>query len=96
MSLYQEHRVQYLLEDIRDHRPEGKTIPEESLVKSSGSNGIVERGVQEIEGGIRALLLGLQERIGRKIHARERIASSIPEYVAYLLISNQGEDGKVP
>ena len=68
----QEPSIQYLLKDIRDQRPEGRTIPEESPVKSSGSNGIVEREVQEI---------GLQERIGRKIHARERIVSVIFEYV---------------
>ena len=93
----QEPSMEYLFKDIRDQRPEGRTIPEESPVKSSGSNGIVERGVQEIEGGIRALLLGLQERLGRKIDARERIVSFIPEYVAYLLNRlSQGEDGKVP
>ena len=45
----------------------------------------------------RALLFGLQQRIGKKIDARERIVSFIPEYVAYLLNRlNQGEDGKVP
>jgi len=81
----QEPSMEYLFKDIRDQRPEGRTIPEESPVKSSGSNGFVERGVQEIEGGIRALLLGLQERIGRKIDARERMASFILEYVVYLL-----------
>ena len=93
----QEPSMEYLFKDIRDQRPEGRTIPEESPVRSSGSNGVVERGVQEIEGGIRALLLGLQERIGRKIDARERIVSFIPEYVAYLLNRlSLGEDGKVP
>ena len=35
--------------------------------------------------------------MGRKIDARERIGSFIPEYVAYLLNRlNQGADGKVP
>ncbi len=93
----QEPSMEYLVKDIRDQRPEGRTIPEEWPVKSSGSNGIVERGVQEIEGGIRASLLGLQERVGRKIDARERIVRFIPEYVAYLLNRlSQGEDGKVP
>ena len=58
----QEPSIQSLIKDLIDTRKEGKTIPEESPVRSSGSNGVVERGVQEIEGGIRALLLGLQER----------------------------------
>ena len=40
--------------------------------------------------------MGLQERIGRNIDARERIVSFIPEYVGYLLNRlSQGEDGKV-
>ena len=57
----------------------------------------MEGGVGEIEGLIRFFSLGLQERIGRKIDARERIVSFIPESVAYLLNRlNQGEDGKVP
>ena len=93
----QETSVGYLVEDIIDARKEGRTVIEESPVQSSGSNGVVERGVQEIEGGIRALLLGLQERIKRKIDARERIISFMPEYAAYLANRfNQGEDGKVP
>ena len=77
-------------------RPEGKTIPEESPKKSSGSNGVVERGVQEIEGRIRALYIGLEDHLGREIDARERILSFMPEYTAYL--SNRlhkGLDGKV-
>ena len=89
--------MEYLFKNIGDQRPEGRTIPEESPVKSSGSNAVVKRGVREIAGGIKALLLGLQKRIGGKIDARERIVSFIPEYVAYLLNRlSQGEDGKVP
>ena len=57
----QEISIEYLVQDIIDARKEGRTVIEESPVQSSGSNGVVERGVQEIEGGIRALLLGLQE-----------------------------------
>ena len=91
----QEPSIQYLVKDIIDLRKEGKTIIEESPVKSSGSNGVVERGVQEIEGGIRAILLGLEARIGRAIDARERIIGFIPEYAAYLMNRlTKGEDGK--
>ena len=65
-------------------------------MKSSGSNGIVERGVSEVEGEIRALFLALQDRLGRKIDARERIVAFIPEYAAYLMNRlMQGSDGKV-
>ena len=69
---------------------------EESPVKSSGSNGVVERGVQEVENRIRAVFLSLQERMGVKLDARERIVAFIPEYVAYLMNRLcRGEDGKV-
>ena len=43
----QERSIQFLVKDLIDQRKEGKTIPEESPVQSSGSNGVVERGVQE-------------------------------------------------
>ena len=93
----QEPSIQCLIKDLIDTRKEGKTIPEESPVRSSGSNGVVERGVQEIEGGIRALLLGLESRIGRRIDARESIIGFIPEYAAYLLNTlTSGEDEKTP
>ena len=92
----QEPSIQYLVKDIVDRGKERRAIVEESPVKSSGSNGVVERGVQEVEGGVGALLLGLQDRIGRDIDSRERIKGVIPEYVAYRLNRlGQGEDGKV-
>ena len=55
-----------------------------------------KKGVQDIEGRIRSLFLGLEERIGRKIDARERIVAFIPVYAAYLINRiSQGTDGKV-
>ena len=69
----QEPSIEYLVQDIIEARKEGRMVVEESPVRSSGSNGVIEKGVQEIEGGIRALRLGLQERIKRRIDARERI-----------------------
>ena len=93
----QEPSIEYLVKGIVEDRTEGRTIIEESPVRSSGSNGIVERGVQEIEGQIRALFIGLQERLGIRIDARERIVAFILEYAAYLLNRLlRGHDGKVP
>jgi hypothetical protein len=66
-------------------RGEGRTVVEESPVGSSASNGVVEKAVQELEGQIRVLLLGLQEHLGVKVDGRERLLSFIPEYAAYLL-----------
>jgi hypothetical protein len=76
---------------------EGQTIPEEVPQDSNGSAGIVERGVQESEAGIRALYLSLEERLGRELDTRERIVAFMPEYVSYLVNRlHKGEDGKVP
>ena len=50
---------------------------EESPQRSSGSNGVVERGVQEVEGSIRAILLSLEERLGFPVDSRERIVAFI-------------------
>ena len=92
----QEPAIQLLVKEVVESRSEGKTMVEESPVKSSGSNGVVERAVQEVEGKIRAVFLGLEERVGRKLDARERIVAFIPEYVAYLMNRLcMGSDGKV-
>jgi hypothetical protein len=92
----QEPAIQFLIKELIESREEGKTVPEESPVKSSGSNGIVEKGVGDVEGEVRAMFLGFQERLGRKVDARERIVAFIPEYAAYLMNRLvQGADGKV-
>ena len=39
----QEPSIQYFVKDLIESRPQGQTVIEESPVKSSGSNGIVER-----------------------------------------------------
>ena len=65
-------------------------------MKSSGRNGVVQRGAQEAEGQIRTLLLGFESRRGRRLDSRERAVGFIPEHAAYLLSRlHQGEDGKV-
>ena len=60
----QEPSIQYFIKDLVESRESGRSHFEESPVRSSGSNGVVERGVQGIEGQVRALFLALQERIG--------------------------------
>ena len=93
----QEPAIEFLIKELLDARPEGRTIVEESPKESKGSNGDAERGVQEVEGQIRAMFLAFQERIGRDVDARERIVAFIPEYATYLLNRlRKGDDGKVP
>ena len=91
----QEPSMQYFIKDLVESRPDNKTVLEESPVKSSGSNGVAERGVQGIEGHIRALYLALQHRLQTKVDCRERIIAFIPEYAAYLMNRLEiGKDGK--
>lgn len=52
----QEPAIKFLVEELVKARAEGRTHVEESLVGSSGSNGMVERKVQGIEGQLRKML----------------------------------------
>ena len=91
----QEPAICTWVKDLVQAREEGRTIVEEAPVKSSGSNGRVERAVQTLEGHIRMLLLGLEQRLGFKVDAREPIVTYMPEYAAYLLNWLEvGKDGK--
>ena len=91
----QEPSIQYFIKDLINSRPEGQTVIEESPVKSSGSNGIIERSVQGVEGHLRALLIAFEGRIGREINTLEPIVTFMPEYAAYLLNRREiGKDGK--
>ena len=83
--------------DLVEAREEGRTIVEQSPVRSSGSNGRAERAAQTIEGQIRVLLLSLEEHLGFKVDAREPIVSYLPEFAAFLLNRLEvGKDGKTP
>jgi hypothetical protein len=93
----QEPAIEFLMKELVEARPEGRTILEEAPKESKGSNGDVEKGFPEVEGQIRVLFLALQVKIGRTLDARERIVAFFPEYAVYL--SNRlrkGDDGKVP
>ena len=55
----------------------------------------MERGVQSIEGQVRALLIAFEGRVGREADPRWPIVAFIPEYAAYLLNRLEvGKDGK--
>ena len=58
----QEPAVKRLVKDLVEARAEGKSVVEESRGGSSGSNGVVERTVQAVEGEIRVILLALEAR----------------------------------
>lgn len=94
----QEPAIKYLVKDLvaeRGSEPGHRTLVEESPVQSSGSNGVVERAVQSIEGQIRVLKMALEERIGVKVPASHCIVTFLAEYSAYLLNRLEvGKDGK--
>ena len=91
----QEPAIEYLVKDIVLERGPNKTIVECTPVGSKGSNGVVERAVQEIEGQVRVMKLALEDRIGRKIDPEAKVVTFMAEYAAYLV--NRllvGKDGK--
>ena len=70
----------------------GRWITEFSPVKSSASNGVVERGIQSAQGQIRVLKDALEGRWKREIAAVECIVPWIVEWSAHVL--NRFEVGK--
>ena len=81
--------------DVVKTRGAAITVLEKSPVGSSGSNGVVERGVQSVEGLIRTLMSACQERMGTRIKLEEKIVIFMAEYAAYLINRLEvGKDGK--
>eukprot|EP00973_Karenia_brevis_P058099 8088532-Karenia_brevis.AAC.1 len=68
-----EDAMKLLVRCIQKERHGIRTSVEEVPKGSKGSNGIVERAVQEMEGRTRSILLSLEERLEREIDAKERI-----------------------
>ena len=70
----------------------GKFIVENSPVGSSASNGIIERGIQSIEGQVRVLMDALEDRWKLRIPIDHPIICFLVEYAAFLL--NRFEVGR--
>ena len=91
----QEPAIEALMADVVKTRGATITVLEKSPVGSSGSNGVVERGVQSVEGLIRTLMSACQERMGTRIKLEEKIVIFMAEYAAYLINRLEvGKDGK--
>ena len=72
-----------------------ETISENSPTYSHQSNGIVERGVQSVEGTIRTLRSALERRMGRELEIGVAVWPWLVEYESYLLNRGDvGHDGK--
>ena len=73
----------------------GRSIHEASPVGSSGSNGVIERAIQGIEGQVRTLKLALETRIGVGISSDHDVAPWMIEYAATVINKGQvSADGK--
>ena len=91
----QEPAIKFLVDDIMKKRTGAKTILEESPKKSSGSNGVVVRAVQTVEGFTRSLKSQLDERYMTRISAEYPIVIWMCDYASYLLTRlGVGRDGK--
>ena len=76
-----------------------ETVPENSPTYAHQSNGVVERGIQSVEGMIRTLRSALEERMGGHAMAKLEIGEAIwpwlEEYASYLINRCEvGHDGK--
>ena len=91
----QENSIEALMRDVVKSRGKEITILETSPVGSSGSNGVVERGVQSIEGMIRTLRSAAEARMNIAIGPEEKILIFAAEYAAFLINRLEiGKDGK--
>ena len=91
----QEPSINALVADVLKARGAVITVVEKSPVGSSGSNGVVERGVQAVEGLVRTLRSACEERFGVKLVSGDKALVFVTEYAAYLLNRLEvGKDGK--
>ena len=91
----QEPAIEVLVKDIVKARGAVGTVVEKSPVGSSGSNGVVERAVQSVEGVIRTLKSACEARWDIALKPGARTIVFLTEYAAYLLNKLEvGKDGK--
>ena len=94
----QEASLKALVEDIgraRGTRSSGRWIVENSPVRSSQSNGVIERAVQSIEGQVRVLKIAVERRWKAEIPVDHPVLAWAVEYASFLLNRFEvGHDGK--
>ena len=95
----QEAAVTAILDKVREIQVANgvmaPVIPEYSPVGSKQSNGVVERGIQSVEGQVRTMRDALEERIGVTLEIGDTIWPWLVEYAGHLLNRHEvGHDGK--
>ena len=81
----QEPAIALLIKDVVQARRGMVTMVEKSPVGSSGSNGVVERAIQSVEGLIRTLKSACEHRWGLILKPDEKTVLFIAEYASYLI-----------
>ena len=95
MKSDQEPAILALVNDIAKYRAPAQTVLEQSPVGSSGSNGIVERGVQSFEMMMRVMKDALEHKWNVKIPDDHPVLTWMVGYSSFLLNRFEvGSDGK--
>ena len=76
----QEPALQDLLTEVGKRRTPAKTFHDVSLVGSSASNGVADRGVQIVEGQVRVLKDALEMRLEMEIPSNHNILAWLVEF----------------
>ena len=93
----QEPALQDLLTEVGKRRTPAITFREVSLVGSSASNGVAERGVQTVEGQVRVLKDALEMRLETEIPSNHNILAWLVEFTGTVVNRYEvGRDGKTP
>jgi len=92
----QEPAILDLVKAVRRLRGEG-TLVEAAKSRDSQSNGMIERGIQSIEGIVRTMKIALEKRLNRKINCTHPVMSWLIEHGAETLNRyTVGKDGRTP
>ena len=97
MKSDQEPSIIQLIDTVKRLRVDVQTFMENSPVKSSQSNGIIERAAQSIEGHVRVMKSALEHRYDIKIKEDDLVLTWLIEYAGVLINRYEvGHDGKTP
>ena len=74
-----------------------RTFIENNPVADSKKNGFIEAGIKSLEGAVRSIKCGLEEKIREKVPAESAAFCWLVEHAADMLSKHQtGFDGKTP
>ena len=91
----QENAIKYVVDDVCMARTGAKTLKMNAPTKVKGSNGVIERAVQSVEGQLRTMKDALDLRYKQIIPAEHCIVTWLVKYVSVLLNKMEiGHDGK--